>query len=119
MIKLFNLLHCLILGVSFFNVNLQFNFFSSAPAINPGEDDNLWNYDGEPYYVDATYFGNETRFINCSKWRAGKEEEIENCKFTTQIYDSKPVVAIVAIKKIKPQEEIILTYGERYWEVRH
>ena len=54
--------------------------------------------------IDAGPMGNHTRFINhsCTK---------ENC--VAKILDE---VTIVAIKDIEPGEELLLNYGEGYFE---
>lgn len=61
--------------------------------------------------IDAEYVGNELRFIN--DFRNVSLEP--NVQLTTTFIDKMPRVLIVVIKDINEGEEILLDYGEYYW----
>ena len=66
----------------------------------------------DKYCVDASSCGNELRYIN--DYRNIKNKP--NTKLQVVYLDKKPKVLVVVIEDINKNEEILLDYGENYWE---
>lgn len=96
-----------------------------ADNIDEEEDNNSndgeWNpYQIAPsaelnYYVDGEDIGNEMRYINDAKGVGTKEPNVGffiSSRRTRGYY----IAEIIAIKDIQPGEEILVSYGDGYWD---
>ena len=71
--------------------------------------------DTSQFVIDASKRGNEARFIN--DWRNISRRP--NCSFTQKYLDNGAVAAFIyAISNIEPGEELLLDYGDLYWDVK-
>lgn len=59
------------------------------------------------YYVDAREMGDETRFVNHSQYFPNLSTEVRECHSKEKIY-------LVAMRDIKPGEQLLMDYGSQY-----
>ena len=62
--------------------------------------------------IDAENMGNEMRYINDHRNIKPKP----NCKLSHTSVDGKPVILVVVINHINENDELLLDYGNGYWE---
>tara|TARA_B110000305_G_C19465899_1_gene658024 strand:+ start:12475 stop:12945 length:471 start_codon:yes stop_codon:yes gene_type:complete len=68
-------------------------------------------YNNKELGVDAISGGNEMRFINDYRNIC----DLPNTKLSVTYIDNKPKILVVVTKDIDEHEEILLDYGEGYW----
>ena len=69
--------------------------------------------DNDSLGIDAKYCGNEMRFIN--DYRNLRDRP--NVRLEIVYIDKKPKVLVIVLEDIDENEELLLDYGEGYWNV--
>ena len=74
------------------------------------------------YTLDARRYGNETSLINDANENFVDEEShsagtrVANVDFIEVLVDGKPRIFLVSKRNINSEEEILVSYGDAYWE---
>ncbi len=62
-------------------------------------------------------FGNDTRFANDYRNFNDRSKDLKvNAKFFEIVYQGMPYIALIALGHIGEEEEIVVDYGDAYWE---
>lgn len=71
--------------------------------------------DNADYIVDASEIGNDMRFINDSRSIGNKKPNVKYYRTSRRI-KGYFMAKIIALRDIEPGEEILVSYGDGYWD---